>query len=648
MKPLATVALILLAQLGASPQLASADTPTLATRPLQINPGNGEDVVALPTRPGAWLIASATKGLVLVAENGEQYPLQAGKFEALDARAGLMVNGKAETLISAIDRDSGAIVLFALDDATDNLRNLAAIDSATALPETQCLYRDPQEGHLSLFAVDTQGMVHQHIIYDNRRQALVNIAVRSFIGATDSQACAVDDNTGSLYLAEEGLGVWRYAANPETDASRQPVALVSPHGAVAGEIADIAVADSGELWVLSAEPARIQRYSGKGLVDDLALDQMEEAKSLAVARHGDTLLLSIYDESADNYQMAELTADSPAAAPAAATVPRIYATGETAAVARFGDAADDPAIWLNPRKPRQSLIIGTDKREGLKIYGLDGELRQSLNIGRLNNVDLIANSQINGKRQPLIAASNRNLNSISLFTIARGNRVKHLGDITTNLDEVYGLCMYQSASGDYVFINDTDGRYQQYRIGFSGAEPRGELVRQFSLPSQPEGCTVDANANRLYMGEEKAGIWATHAEPAADAPLKMIIAVDDHLVADVEGMEIYFGADRHYLVVSSQGNDSYVVYGLWGDYPKVTHFRIAADLERGIDGASETDGLTVTASPLPGYPQGLLVVQDGRNRMPDQPQNFKLVDWRQIQTLIDGSADRQQPQKLAE
>ena len=61
----------------------------------------------------------------------------------------------------------------------------------------------------------------------------------------------------------------------------------------------------------------------------------------------------------------------------------------------------------------------------------------------------------------------------------------------------------------------------------------------------------------------------------------------------------------------------------------VAKFRIVPDYARGIDGVSETDGLAVSTAALTGYPKGVLVVQDGRNRAPAAPQNFKLVDWRQ-------------------
>ena len=111
----------------------------------------------------------------------------------------------------------------------------------------------------------------------------------------------------------------------------------------------------------------------------------------------------------------------------------------------------------------------------------------------------------------------------------------------------------------------------------------------------------------------------------------MIIKVDDNLVADVEGMSIYHGDKKSYLVVSSQGDDSYVLYSSEAPYTYVGRFNIGMNSKAGIDGASETDGLDVTSTALgSAYPEGLLVVQDGRNVMPAQYQNFKLVSWSDI------------------
>ena len=42
----------------------------------------------------------------------------------------------------------------------------------------------------------------------------------------------------------------------------------------------------------------------------------------------------------------------------------------------------------------------------------------------------------------------------------------------------------------------------------------------------------------------------------------------------------------------------------------------------------ETDGLDLHPGPFPGFPRGVLVVQDGDN--PHGAQNFKYVDWNQV------------------
>ena len=85
------------------------------------------------------------------------------------------------------------------------------------------------------------------------------------------------------------------------------------------------------------------------------------------------------------------------------------------------------------------------------------------------------------------------------------------------------------------------------------------------------------------------------------------------------------------LVVSSQGDNSYVVMDAVAPYKVRGRFRVGFNLEAGIDGTSETDGLDVTSADLGGaFRQGMLVIQDGYKRMPDGPQNFKYVSWEDV------------------
>ncbi len=68
------------------------------------------------------------------------------------------------------------------------------------------------------------------------------------------------------------------------------------------------------------------------------------------------------------------------------------------------DAADDAAIWRNAAKPEASLIVATDKKAGLYVYGLDGKVRDFDADGRLNNVDLVDM----GAAGVIVVASDRN------------------------------------------------------------------------------------------------------------------------------------------------------------------------------------------------------------------------------------------------
>jgi len=82
-----------------------------------------------------------------------------------------------------------------------------------------------------------------------------------------------------------------------------------------------------------------------------------------------------------------------------------------------------------------------------------------------------------------------------------------------------------------------------------------------------------------------------------------------------------------YLMASSQGNHSYVVYRREGSNAFVKQYRIAAG--DGIDGTEDTDGVDVTMTPLGStFPHGMFVAQDGLNDNGNQ--NFKLIPLERI------------------
>jgi 3-phytase len=336
------------------------------------------------------------------------------------------------------------------------------------------------------------------------------------------------------------------------------------------------------------------------------------------------------------------TATPPPAAVVPASVDRVTATVETDPVPGRDDAADDPAIWVHPLDPALSVVIGTDKDNGgLGVYNLDGSQLQYLNTGEVNNVDLRYDFPLGNDRVALLIASDRTNNTIAVFRMnpdtrqlsavaARNNR--------SNID-VYGACMYHSAKTGayYAFVTeDGDGAVEQWEIKPEGEGVTMNRVRVLNHSDQTEGCVADDLTGVLYVAEEDAGIWRYGAEPDAGTARQLIDATKGgHLRADVEGLAIYYaGATEGYLIASSQGNDSYVIYDRAGN-AYVGTFKI---VDGAVDGVQETDGLDVTNQALgPLFPNGLFVVQDGSNRDAsgrEGHQNFKLVPWETIAGFI--------------
>ena len=322
-------------------------------------------------------------------------------------------------------------------------------------------------------------------------------------------------------------------------------------------------------------------------------------------------------------------------------VATVIADFETVPVSSSDDAADDPAIWLHPDDPTASRILGTDKQSGLVVYDLRGRQMQYLAHGRLNNVDVRQGVVLAGQPRDLAVATNRTTRSLDVFEVASDGRVHGLATQQLAFKEPYGVCLHHGGAGRlHAFVNDKSGAYQQWRIAaLDDGAVTLELVREFTVRSKPEGCVADDAHGVLYIGEEARGVWKLPAAPTAEPALRLIAEVGDALTADVEGLAIYRreAGDVGYLVVSSQGDDSYAVFDLGDAHAHRGSFRIAGNPENGVDGTEDTDGIAVTGVALgTAFPEGLLVAQDGSNTAPNHNhnQNFKLVSWAKVRAAL--------------
>ncbi|HEY8508285.1 MAG TPA: phytase, partial [Steroidobacteraceae bacterium] len=481
--------------------------------------------------------------------------------------------------------------------------------------------------------------------------------------------CVADDRDGTVWFTEETVGIWRVAAEPESDHAREPFDLVAPRGSIEEEVKGIALYHNA-----LQEPMLIAANAGAGTLQVYALDgkllgairvagggrDLDEAEGLtAVAGELGSAFpqgaLVVADEGAGNYkligwqevaQALNLAAHSGAseAPPPKAETPRLVEPKvETEPEASFGDAADDPAIWVDTRNPSRSVVIGTDKKLGLNVYDLQGRRLQAVPDGRMNNVDLRNGFMLGGRSITVVAATNRTTRSISLYRFDPATRrLSSIADgiLETGFDDPYGLCMYHSAKSGlfYVFANNSgDGKVRQWKLVDRGGKAGIELVREIAVGSQAEGCAADDETGALYIAEEDVGLWKYSAEPEGGTERTSIDTVrDGNLVDDVEGVAIYYGENgTGFIIVSNQGEDNYAVYRREGNNEFVGKFHVVANETLGIDGTSETDGLDVVSFPLGAeFPAGMLVVQDGRNLMPAARQNFKYISWQDVMEAL--------------
>jgi myo-inositol-hexaphosphate 3-phosphohydrolase len=368
-------------------------------------------------------------------------------------------------------------------------------------------------------------------------------------------------------------------------------------------------------------------------------------------------------------------------------LPVVYAVLETRSIldmdaedapadARLGDT-DDPAIWVHPTDPAQSIVAAALKDGGMDVYDLDGNLLQSLSPDgvRYNNVDIVYGMPLDGDTVDLIAATDRYGDKLAFFRI--DPQTRQLIDVSDpanpllftpdgqESDETttaYGIALYKDAADGkiYAFANRREtGELAQFELSDNG---QGQVaiakVRDLLLPTpegaetedaQTEGMVVDEDTGTLYIGQENFGVWKFEAAPEGSSEPTLVDTIKPQgqvLEPDVEGLTIYYGPEGSgYLLVSSQGDNTFAVYERGLDNAYIGSFQIGAGAAV-ADGAQESDGAMVLNVPLgPRFPNGILIVQDGNNQpavmveddgeLENVSTNLKYIDWAEIANAFD-------------
>lgn len=656
---------------GAAPTVATI-APIAETAPTAQSDANNAVIIPRGNGDGVVIGSSEHDGIQFYGLDGARLAAtEAGAVVGVDARYGVPgdANSTAWT-VATVDGSANRLRLFEYNANSGAARERTAREISIGFAtESMCLYRDRRDGTMYAFVLGGAGEIAQYMITPHQGGLDARLA-RTLRVASEVSYCTTDDATGDLYVAEQGVGFWRFDADPEAEVVPQLIDAVRL-GQITEEAGGVAVYNAGEASYLVGSDASSSRfhvydrnadhvYVGSFVAGEGgASDGVEAAGGLNASSFGfgsrlpQGALIATDDENdgGTNYKLISW-ADVAQALNLSAGTPRdprvapesdmavVRPTMETTPVETDGDSADDPAIWVDRNDPSRSLIIGTQKQSGLYVYDLQGRVVQFLADGRMNNVDVRDGFQLGGQTVSLVAASNRTNDGISLYRVdGAARRLIEVADGVqpTGMLDPYGLCMYRSGQTGrtYVFVTDSEGPVRQWELVDAGnGRVRANRVRDIPFATQTEGCVADDEAGVLYVGEEDVGLWRVGAEPDAPATPVSVTTVESNeaLKDDLEGIGLYdLGGGRGYLILSSQGNNTYAVFRREGNNEYVGSFAVLADSVRGIDGVSETDGLEVLSANLGGeLSGGVFVAQDGRNISPAEYQNFKLVPWSAI------------------
>lgn len=310
------------------------------------------------------------------------------------------------------------------------------------------------------------------------------------------------------------------------------------------------------------------------------------------------------------------------------------------------DNANSAKIWIHPESPILSAIIAADEDGGIVVYDLEGRLREYLQEGEVTNVDLRYNFPFDGEQITLMSAVNQTDNTFSLYQLSEGDPVDidKLATFETDFEVISSTCMYRSPITDtyYVFILSEAGEMLQYEVFDNGAgEIAVELARAVQIGSEAEGCAADDENAAIYIAEEDVALFRYGGEPESQSSRRVVdyIGSEGNVQESLEGVSIYKTSGREgYIVAANETANNFLVYERTGDNNFIGAFEITATDT--IDGVQEPNGFIISSFAFPPlYPNGILVTTDDNNTMPNEPGNFKIVDWAEIAAALDLTID---------
>lgn len=268
----------------ARPRVTEQAAPVDATVETAPAPGDADDpaIWVQPADPTKSLIIGTDKegGLGVYTLDGRQIQFVAqGQPNNVDLRDGFQLAGREVSLVVATDDEDQRLWVYQIDPEAGRLVDVAARRITTGVEaHGLCLYRSRASGRFYAFPNAQDGKTEEWELFDDGSG---RVEARRVRGPWDVggpvEGCVTDDELGYLYIGEEGAGIWKYGAEPDTstDARR----LVDSTGRGGHLIAD---------------------------VEGIAIRYGPEGSGLLIASSQGDSSFAVYERSGDNAFLAKL------------------------------------------------------------------------------------------------------------------------------------------------------------------------------------------------------------------------------------------------------------------------------------------------------------------------------------------------------
>jgi 3-phytase len=310
---------------------------------------------------------------------------------------------------------------------------------------------------------------------------------------------------------------------------------------------------------------------------------------------------------------------------------------------------DDPAIWINPMDPGQSLILGTDKDSlgALYVFDLKGKVIDSLvrrGIQRPNNVDVGYQLEMGDAKIDFAVTGERLTSKLRFYKLPEMEEINpsgieiYQGEEGPEFRDLMGVAVYKNPKSSQTYViagrknGPTDGTYLwQYEVKGSSSGIELELVRkfgQFSGNKEIEAIAVDNELGFIYYSDEGVGVRKYYADPEKGNEELALFATEG-FTEDHEGISIYkTGEKTGYILVSDQAANLFHVFPREGSTSDPNEHVLITKIPTST---ISSDGSEVTNINLgPDFPNGLFVAMS-------DDKTFQIYDWNDLAKRIQNS-----------